>query len=687
MHRLLEQHIAEARRRSPDGSIDLDVLLGLVDARYRETDPEPSHGAAEGRSTAEAVMEAVLDTVGDAVVIARRDGRIVGVNAAAERLFGYSREELAGGPLTRLMPDADAGRHGDYVDAYLRSGAARIIGRARETVARRRDGTEFPIELAVGDLAPIGVPHFVGVIRDITKRKMAERELADSERRFRDFAESSSDWFWETDADHRFRAFVGRPETMVGFDPDRAIGRTRLELMADTAPPDLRAAHAADLDARRPFRDVVYPMTQDRDGPVRLLRINGRPVFAADGTFLGYRGTASDVTDAVAAERRVKREITAAKEAAEAASRAKSEFLAVMSHEIRTPMNGVIGMAGLLLETALDGEQQRCAATIRDSAESLLAIINDILDFSKVEAGRLELESADFDLVTLVDGVLEMLTPRAQAKGVAIAAVVDPPARLLVNGDPGRVRQVLTNLADNAVKFTDVGRVTIALDRTGDDVVFTVADTGIGIPAEAIGGLFSMFSQVDGSATRRHGGTGLGLAISRRLTEMMGGTITVDSAPGRGSVFRVTLPLPAVGAAPLRGPDLAGVRALIVAVAPPDAAALACRLEAAGAAVAVAPAGAPGAADPFDIAIFDAGPGVCPTVTAEAARAVAGAAPVVLACGPGWAGSPNAPAGGFDAVLTKPVRPPAGSGIDGDSPLRRIERRRDDGAAPTHSRG
>jgi two-component system, sensor histidine kinase and response regulator len=302
----------------------------------------------------------------------------------------------------------------------------------------------------------------------------------------------------------------------------------------------------------------------------RIVRMTSRSIPDTSDGVAGWVGTLADETAEAGAEAAM----SDARDKATEASRFKSNFLANMSHEIRTPMNGVIGMTDLLLETDLDARQRDYAETVRSSGEALLAIVNDILDFSKVEAGRLEIEDIEFNLRTVVDDVVDLLAGPAQAKGLELIAVVEDTVPTVVRGDPGRVRQVLTNLTGNAIKFTPAGEIVVqvvVVNAVGADIVvrFEVSDTGDGISADKLDLIFQPFFQADNSTTRKYGGTGLGLAISGQLVALMGGDCGVSSRPGEGSNFWFTICVHAETAESSDGPSssdslLAGVSVLIV---------------------------------------------------------------------------------------------------------------------------
>src|SRR5215207_7479693 len=294
-----------------------------------------------------------------------------------------------------------------------------------------------------------------------------------------------------------------------------------------------------------------------------------------------------EVTDRVVSERALEE----ARAKAEAASEAKSRFLATVSHEFRTPLNGILGMTDLILDTPLSAEQTTYAHAIKTSGEAFLSLIDEILDFSKIEAGRIDIVAAPFDLHALVEGVVELLAPRAQGKGVEISALVAPGVPCHVLGDGDRLRQVLVNLAGNAVKFTDLGGVGVVVScDTPGEIAVEVRDTGPGIPPERIPAIYDEFEQGDGSPSRRHGGTGLGLAITRGIVEGMHGSILVDSKVGHGTTFTVRLPMPAADEPAAHADEdfkLAGHRILVVAHSPYEAPFLVQRLEHAGATVAL----------------------------------------------------------------------------------------------------
>ncbi|HWB48639.1 MAG TPA: ATP-binding protein [Stellaceae bacterium] len=412
----------------------------------------------------------------------------------------------------------------------------------------------------------------VGIRTDITERKRAEEDLKAARQQLIDAIESISESFVLFDKDDRYvltnskyrdryphllqyfaagtsyetmlRAAVASGIHDVGDDPEGWLQR------------NMAWHRACGAAMERQLQDGTWVRLIERrttDGGIVGLRTDITETKNAEAALT------RKVSDLEAAQARLERlredltamatDLAAARDAAEAASRAKSDFLANMSHEIRTPMNGILGMNALLLQSELSVEQRQCAVAVRDSAEALLSLINDILDVSKLEAGKVELEAIDFDLVQVVDASVALVAPAARDKGIDLRVSIEPHAQSAFRGDPARLRQILLNLVGNAVKFTERGSVSVnvaarPLTRRGvTRLRFDIADTGIGLSAEAAAALFQKFHQADTSITRRFGGTGLGLAISKQLVEMMGGRIGVKSKLGRGSIFWFYVPL------------------------------------------------------------------------------------------------------------------------------------------------
>ncbi|HEY5073736.1 MAG TPA: PAS domain S-box protein, partial [Pyrinomonadaceae bacterium] len=466
------------------------------------------------------------------------EGRITCVNTTELLMLGYSEAEMIGHHVWEFIEEAEIAR-ATFAEKLVGHKPTRNV----ERTFRRKDGTFMAVQLDDQILTdPSG--RFIGIratMQDIGERKRIEAELKTNEKLMSEAQRIAHLGSWEHDAASGEVKWSDEEWNIFGLD-QREFGPSFEEFMALVHPDDRHIVKTINERSQQSKKIASYDYRIIRpDGTVRVIRANGWIRCDELGQVVKITGTDQDITE----QKQIEDDLHHARDMALESARLKSEFLANMSHEIRTPMNGVIGMTGLLLDTDLDEEQRDFAETIRGSGEALLTIINDILDFSKMEAGKLQFETLDFLLTNAVEDTIELLAERAHQKKIEFASLIHSDVPTELRGDPGRLRQVLTNLIGNALKFTERGEVIVSIEKeseTNDDVVvrFMVSDTGIGISAAAQQNLFQAFTQADGSTTRKYGGTGLGLAISKQLVELMGGQMGVTSTPGQGSTFWFT---------------------------------------------------------------------------------------------------------------------------------------------------
>ena len=491
--------------------------------------------------------------------------RLTRVNATELAMLGYTEHEMVGRCVSDFIVD-DAGQEETSVQL---ANDCRL--EATQRTFRKKDGTTVPVLMRhklITDTVG-AVRGMRSTLQDISALKRTEQELRKAEEKYRGIFENAIEGIFQTTPDGTYLNVNPALAKIYGYDSVRGLTAELRDIARQLyVRPNRRAEFIAALDEADEISDFESEVYR-RDGSIIWISERARAVRDANGDLLHYEGTVEDIT----ARREADAAITAARDAALESVRLKSEFLANMSHEIRTPMNGIIGMAGLLTDTDLTPKQRDFAQTIASSADALLTIINDILDFSKIEAGMLVFEEIDFHLGNVVEGAVDLLAERALTKRIELASLVYSDVPVSLRGDPGRLRQVLTNLIGNAVKFTQHGEVIVRAEREQESetnvlVRFSVTDSGIGITPEQKARLFQAFMQADGSTTRKYGGTGLGLAICKQLVRQMGGDIGVESAPGQGSTFwftaRFAKQQPGILPPPPRPPTLSGVRTLIV---------------------------------------------------------------------------------------------------------------------------
>jgi PAS domain S-box-containing protein len=530
-----------------------------VDAAGRAADVAVRRQEDEVLLKAGALQRAIFNSANFSSIATDANGVIQIFNVGAERMLGYTAAEVMNKITPADISDpqeliARARELSTELATKITPGFEALVFKASrgiediyELTYIRKDGSRFPAVVSVTALrdAQDAIIGYLLIGTDNTARKLVEAEQEKLDQRLRDqqfytrsLIESNIDALMTTNPAGIITDVNKQMEALTGCTRDELIGAPFKSYFTDSA----RAEAAIKLVLSKK-KVTDYELTAcARDGKLTVVSYNATTFYDRGRVLQGVFAAARDVTE----RKRVEAELQQAKAMAETASQTKSDFLASMSHEIRTPLNAIIGIADLLAKTPLSAEQNKYVQIFRRAGDNLLNLINDILDLSKVEASQLELERTGFSLTDLLEKVREMVGVRAQEKGLALVFEVAPDVPGDLIGDPTRLRQVLLNLLGNAIKFTESGEVALRVTADADcapiGLRFTISDTGIGIPDEKLGTVFERFTQADSSTTRRYGGSGLGLTISKRLVELMGGSIRVESGVGKGSVFSFTVP-------------------------------------------------------------------------------------------------------------------------------------------------
>lgn len=479
------------------------------------------------------LFRVVFDNSAVAITVTDKDEKIIAWNPFAEKLLEMSKEELFNKPVKELYPLREWLR--------LRGFRARKKGVLSnvETRVIRKDGVVLDVDLSISILKDIEgkITGAIGIMRDITSQKLTERQLIESENKIRTILDNSAAAITLIDENERILSWNKFAEYLLGMKRrDLYMKPVRL-LYPKEEWAKIRAENIRKIGSRHHLETKIIR----KDGKVIDIDISINVLKDANNNIVGSVGIMHDITD----RKKAQEMLLKAKIAAEEANISKTMFLANMSHEVRTPMNAILGMIDLTLDTELTAEQKDNLKTAKDAAKNLLNLINDILDLSRVESGKINLEKIDLDVADVVRSVCKGLSVLARNKNLELLSLVDSTVPPLLEGDPTRLRQIIINLVNNAIKFTQEGKIEVKVQVTSSgekecELKFAISDTGIGIPKDKQGAIFQAFTQADDTITRKYGGTGLGLAISKKLVELMGGKIWVESDAGKGSTFYFT---------------------------------------------------------------------------------------------------------------------------------------------------